>query len=105
MGAFMVICPNFNILLRLQDNVVWFHSSSTYIYHLPVSTVLDVLPSFSNISCFVHLYVEILQFLIVSIFDCCAFITVGSPFCVGLMGVVGTVDGAEIQRTSQFQHS
>lgn len=51
-----------------------------------MSTVLDDFPSFSNINCFVHLYVDILQFLMVSILEAWDLIKEGSPLW-GLVGV------------------
>lgn len=65
-----------------------------YILSIPVSTVRDDFPSFSNINCLVHLYVDILQFLIVSILDACDLINAESPFWDGLVGVE-RLDGAE----------
>lgn len=60
---------------------------------LPASTVRDVFPNFSNINCFVHLYVEMDQFLIFSIREAPVLITVESSF-----GVVG-VDWGDVEPT------
>jgi hypothetical protein len=53
---------------------------------LPASTVLDDFPNFSNMSCLVHLYVDMDQFLRFSIRDE-VFKIVESSFWVGVVGV------------------
>lgn len=57
---------------------------------VPASTVLDVLPSFSNISCLVHLYVDMDQFLRDSILDELVLIKVFDS----LVGLTGTDDSS-----------
>ena len=54
--------------------------------NLPESTVRDVFPSFSYINCLVHLYVEILQFLMLSILLWAVRIVCVSPFWIGVFG-------------------
>lgn len=48
-----------------------------------------MLPNFSSINCRVHLYVDMLQFLIVSIFEAPLFKNVESPLNGDVSGVVG----------------
>jgi len=67
---------------------------------VPVSIVLEVFPSLSNINCLVHLYVEMLQFFIVSILDGGERISLGicSPFCglvASLFMAAPEMDGAD----------